>query len=212
MCLCHARVLSWTSQEYHHVLLVRRVIEGGSKTSRLKEVFQSSVYRNIPGFHRKESQQGWLACFSRLRALLTRIFPCRENRNVYSSYAILTCASQDSMNWPEGAEIWMGPNNITQQMVFMWRPRISKCTRDWDCLRFWLSNSRYLMWFHEGGQVFLGRQRRKVKPEQGPWKQLSQRSQFFVESSHFFYCFFALFNSACICVYVLNYVKSQQFH
>lgn len=116
------------------------------------EFLQSSSDRNIPVFHNKESHQGWLACFSCLCALLMRKFPCRETRWVCAGCAVLTCASWDNTHWLEGAEIWMGPKNIAQQMLFMWSPRMSECMRDWKCLRFWLSNSRYPIWFNKGGQ------------------------------------------------------------
>lgn len=130
------------------------------------EFLQSFFDRSIPVLHNKESHQGWLTHFSCLRALLMRKFPCRENRKVCAGCAVLTCASWDNTHWPEGDEIWMGPKHITQQMPFMWSPRMSECVRDWKCLRFWLSNSRYPMWFSEGRQVFLGRKRRTAKPEQ----------------------------------------------
>lgn len=131
------------------------------------EFLQSSFDRSIPVFHNKESHQGWLACFSYLHALLMRKFLCRENRKVCAGCAILTCAFWDNTHWLEGAKVWVGAKDITQQWLFMWSPRMSKCMRDWKCLRFWLSNSRYLMSFNEGGQVFLGRKSRKAKPEQG---------------------------------------------
>lgn len=169
------------------------------------ELLQSSSDRSIPVFRNKGSHQGWLACFSCLCDLLMRKFPCRETRKVCACSAILTCASWDNTHWLEGAEIWMGPKTIAQQMLFMWHPRMSKCMRDWKCLRFSLSNSRYLIWFNEGGQEGCGLMkegaREKLNQNRGCRNSCLKNHSSFLSEHTFLNWFFTLFNYLCMYIY-----------
>lgn len=90
--MCVDAVLVYLCVRVRNILVFFWTIKGGSRTWCIKEFLQSSVGRNTSGFHGKESQQGWMACFSCLYALLMRKFSCRKNRKDCACCAILTCA------------------------------------------------------------------------------------------------------------------------